>query len=179
VKIPFLYGLGMAVGGAVLTLILYLAGCYDSVQAFQSSTWIGIVFGLLIGATGLALAMRAGRNAQMMIPDGKWGYGKAVGTGVLAALFAALFGMGFTFLYATLINTGFSDLLYQAQVEKMQAKGISPDRIEAGEKMMRKFLSPVVLSVIQGINSFVFSVLLTLVIAIFMKKRLAIAENNS
>ena len=165
-------------GGAVLTLILYLAGCYDSVEAMNSSSWIGIVGGLAIGGTGLALAMRAKRTTRMMIAEQKWGYGQAVGTGVLAALFAALFGMVFMFLFTTIINSGFSDLLYQVQVEKMQGKGVPPDRIEAAEKVMRKFLSPVALSLFQAVNGFVVSVLLTLVIAIFVRQRFAVVENS-
>jgi len=175
VKIPLLYGLGMAVGGAVLTLILYLAGFHDSVEAMKSSRWIGIVGGLTIGATGLSLAMRASRATQMLTAEQQWGYGQAVGTGVLAGLFSALFGFVFMFLYATVINSGFSDVLYQAQVEAMQAKGIPAEKIEAAEKTMRKFLSPLVLSLFQTVIGFVWSVLLSLVIAIFVKKRVDVA----
>src|SRR5947209_2319977 len=121
----------MALGGSLLTLILYLAGAYDSVEAMNSSTWIGVVSGLAIGATGLALAMRAKRASQMIVAEPTWGYGQALGTGVLAGLVAAVLGSVFMFLFATLIDSGFSDMMYQGQVEKMQARGIAPEKIEA------------------------------------------------
>ena len=141
-KTPLTYGVIMAVATALLTLILFFGGFHDSAEQIQSGVGktIGFVVPLAISITCLALAMRE-KRANTPI-DHLWGYGSAVWTGILTALFATLFSAIFAYLYFGVINPGMTDLLFQAEVAKMEDKGVSPEQIDQAERFMRKMMSP-------------------------------------
>ncbi len=165
----------MAIGGAVLTLLLYLAGFHDSVEKLSAAQWTGALGGLAIGLACLALAMREKRAQHP--PEADWGYSSALGGGVLTALWGSVFGLGFAYAYFGLINPGFSDLIYQSQVAALEAKGLSAAQIEKIEPMMRKWMSPVAMTLMQGFMGFVWSLLLSLILAAFFRKRPELSES--
>lgn len=74
-----------------------------------------------------------------------------------------------SFVYFALVNPQFSDVLYQMQVTKMEEKGLSSTQIEQAEKIMRIFLSPIVLAISGIIQSMIGGVILSLIIAIFFR----------
>jgi len=167
-KIPLTYGFVLALGGALLLIALYLAGFYDNGEKLNVGQWIDGCVGLVIAITCLALAMREKRAAA---PAGtEWGYGSAFGAGVLTALFAAIFAGFFGYLYFAVINPNMSEVLYQAQVAKLEAKGLPPARLEDAEKMMQRFFTPAVLTCFRVLGTFVWTLLLSLVVAIFFRK---------
>lgn len=170
-KTSLTYGAAMAIAGAVLTLVLYLAGLHDAVEQLKTAQWAGTAGGVAIGVTCLALAMRDKRAQRPA--DADWGYGSALGGGVLTALWGSLFGMVTAYVYFGLVNPGFSDVILQSQVAAMEAKGVSAAQIERIEPMIRKWLSPVALTLTQGAMGFVWSFLLALIVAIFFRKRAA------
>jgi hypothetical protein len=112
------------------------------------------------------------RDKRAQFPaEEDWGYGSAVGIGVLTGLFGSLFGLVTTYLYFGIINPGFSDLIFQAQAAAMAEKGMSAAQIEKIEPMIRKWLSPVAMTLLQGFMGFIWSTLLSLLIAIFFRRR--------
>lgn len=159
----------MAVAGGVLTLLLYLTGLHDSVEKLTIAQWTGTIGGIAIGVTCLALTMREKRAQHPA--DSDWGYGSALGGGVLTALWGSLLGMVTAYVYFGLINPGFSEIVYQAQAAGMQAKGVSAAQIERMEPMLRKWMSPVVMTLMQGVMGFIWSFLLALIVAIFFRRR--------
>lgn len=173
-KTPLLYGALMAIIGALITFGLFFAGFHDTASKFQVGQWIGSGFGLLTGIVCLALAMRE-RRAEYPV-NRTWGYGPAVGTGVMTGLWAVLFGAVLAYVYFAIVNPNFGEFTYQMQVAKLQAKGMTPSQIEAASGVMRKFLSPVVMTIFQAIGGFVWSVILALIVAIFFRKPVAVAE---
>src|SRR4051812_44585446 len=113
-KTPLTYGFFSALGGAIVNLLLYFTGFHDSVEKLTSAQIVGGILGLAIVVTCLSLAMRDKRaNAPT---DTEWGYGSAFGTGLLTSLFIVLFGAITTYVYMGIINPGFSDVIYAAQV---------------------------------------------------------------
>jgi hypothetical protein len=177
-KTPLIYGAAMAIGGALLTLILFFAGFHDSAEKMGSgiAQSLGMVGGLLIAVVCLVLAMRDKRANTS--PDLPWGYGSALGTGVLTGLFSALFGAIFTYIYFAFLNPGVTNIMYEVELAKMEARGTPPEQIDAAEGMMRFMFSPGMATLVQTIVGIVVIVILSLIIAIFYKNRPAALQTE-
>ena len=177
-KTPLTYGVIMAVASALLTLGLFFAGFHDSVERIESGLgkFIAFVGPLAITIACLALAMREKRANTPA--DTSWGYGSALWTGVLTGLLAALFSAVFAYLYFAFINPGMTEVLYQAELAKLEAKGLSPEQIDRAEQFMRKMLSPGIVTVFQSIGGFLITVVLSLIIAIFYKNRAHVPDSG-
>ncbi len=159
----------MAIAGAVFTLVLFFAGFHDSAEKMTAAQWIGIIGGVGIGATCLALAMREKRT--QFPAEAEWGYGSALGVGVLSGLFASLFGLVTAYLYFVILNPGFSEVVFQAQLAAMEEKGVPAAQLEKMEPMLRMMSRPGTMVISQCIGGFISSVVLSLIIAIFFRKR--------
>lgn len=170
-KIPLIYGAAMAIAGALLTFILFFAGFHDSVEKMQSGIGqtIGMVGPAVIALVCLALAMRDKRANTP--PDLSWGYGSALGTGVLTGLFGALFGAIFAYIYLAFLNPELSDVMYDMQIAKMEDQGLPPEQIDGAKRIMRTMLSPGMMTLFQTFGGFLWTVGLSLIVAIFYKRR--------
>ena len=147
------------------TCILYGLGITQTGQVF------GTIGGLLITIVGLVYGMREIRESSA---DNSLGYGRAVGIGALMTLFSGIFGAVFHLLYGLVINPQFHELAYQAQIQAMEAKGIKAAQIESMEGMMRFFTGPVWFAVANLFGTPLFGTLLSLIIAIFLKRAPAV-----
>lgn len=170
-KLPLTYGSLLALIGALLTFGLFLAGLHDSPDKLHVAQPVSIVVMLAASITIFALAMRS-RRAQYP-SDREWSYGAAFGTGALTAVCAAVLGAIVSYIYFALVNPQFSDVLYQMQVTKLEEKGLGAAQIEQAEKVMRMFMSPIVLTISSLIQAIIGGVILSLIIAIFFRKPLA------
>ena len=167
-KVYLTYGFAMALAGSLLAIGLYLLGFHSQPDKLTTAQIIGTTGGLVIGVICITLGTQA-RRAEVPATE-EFGYGRALGTGVMIALVAATFNIGSTFLYCSLINPGFVDVIVQAQVEKFEAKGMSPAQIEGAEKMIRKFSGPVFQSISGFIGGLLFGTLISLVTAAILKR---------
>ncbi len=167
-KVYLTYGFAMALAGSLLAIGLYLLGYHSSADKLVTAQIVGVSGGLIIGAVCITLGTQA-RRAEIPATEA-FGYGRALGAGVMIALIAATFSIGSTFLYCAVINPGFVDVIVQAQVEKLEAKGLSSAQIEGAEKMIRKFSGPVVQSISGFFGGLLFGTLISLVTAAFLKR---------
>ncbi len=170
-KIPLTYGAIMAIAGAVLTLGLYFAGFHDNVEKFGAGQTVGMLGGLAISVSCLALAMREKRAS--FPASSEWGYGSALGGGVLTGLVASLLGVVTAYLYFAVINPGFGDMVLQAEMAKLEAKGIPSSAIAQAEGMIKFMTRPGVMLTMQAIVGFISAVVLSLILAIFFRHRTA------
>jgi len=168
-KIPLLYGFLIALANAIVTLVMYFAGFHDSPEKMMSARWLGFVIVLAIGGVGLWFAMRDKRAQAPATAE--WGYGSALGVGTLTALFAAVFGAVFTYIYFAIINPNMSEILVQTQLTAMQAKNVPQARIDAAEPVMRKMMSPVGVTCIGLLQAFIIGFIEALLVAIAFRKR--------
>ncbi len=168
-KLALTYALFMTLAGAALMLLLYFLGFQSDVEKFRAGQWIGGIGGVIISVIFLALAMREKRADFPAVEE--WGYGNALGSGILTALFASLFGVVTAYFYFFVLNPEFSEINHQMQIKAMQAKGMSEADIAKIEPAMRMFSKPALLIVFQVIGSFFFSVIISLIVAIFFRKR--------
>ena len=87
----------------------------------------------------LFLGIRARRDETQKEAD--FGYGTAVGAGTLISLVASFLSSVFAYVYYAFINPAFTDLMVQAQMAKMEARGMSGDQLEKAEAMTKWMMS--------------------------------------
>ncbi len=167
-KTTFLYGLGMAIAGAVLNFILYFAGMHDTPEKLQSSQTVGMVAGLVITVAGLVLAIRARRDETPLDED--FGYGRALGAGTLTALWGSLFGNLFNVAYMTVINPGLADVTREMQINAWEEQGLTPEQIDQAEGFLNMMSNPALQFVFGFIFAFLFSFVFALIIAAFIRR---------
>lgn len=175
-KTPLLYGFMSALVGAVVMFGLHFAGYYDEADKLGTGRTIGMVLGIVVIVAAMVLAIRE-RRADCPA-DKEWGYGSALGTAFLTGLFSTVFSTIVAYAYFSFINPGFSDLVFQAEVAKMEAAGAAQEQIDAASGIMRKMMSPGVMTVMQLFGGIVTSLLIALIVAIFFRKQPAAAPSE-
>jgi hypothetical protein len=162
------YGFGMALGGALLSFAMFFAGFHDSPAKLDTAQWIQMAGGLALGITGVVLGTKA-RRAEIPA-DAPFGYGSALGAGVMITLFAALLGLVTTYLYVAVINPHYGDVVLQAQSEKLEAKGLPAEQIEQIQRMSSVMMKPATMTAFTFVSGLFFGTLISLVTAAFLKR---------
>ena len=168
-KTPLLYGTLIAIIGALLTFGLFFAGYHDTPEKMKSVGWLPGVVGFVATIVGYILALRE-RRAEYPA-DKEWGYGSAFGTAFMTGLVSTVIGAVLSYVYLAIVNPHFAEVTYQAQVAAMEAKGIPSAQIEQAEPMMRKFINPTVMVVMQLVLGTILSAVIALIVAIFFRNR--------
>lgn len=167
-KTTFIYGLSMAIAGTLLNFMIYFLGFHDSPEKIGTAQTIGLIAGLVITVGGLVLAVKA-RRAET--PEGdNFGYGSALGAGVLTALWASLFGSISNVIYMAKINPGMQEMIIEGEITKLEEKGLSLEQIEQAEGMIRMMTSPAASGIAGFLMAFVVSVIISLIIAAILKR---------
>lgn len=168
-KTSLTYGFIMALGTSLVSLGFFFIGFHDKSESLQTSQNISLLLNSVIAIACILLAMREKRAA---VPaDQDWGYGSALGMGMLVSLWGTLFACVYTYAYFSFINPGIIDVMYQAQVVKMEEAGMSAADIAQAEPMMRKWMNPVFTTIISFFIIFFFNAVFSFISAIFVKNR--------
>jgi len=167
-KIYLTYGFYMALGGALLVLMLFFLGLHSDPAKLDLAQWVQGIVGLGISIACIVLGTKA-RRAEVPLTE-EFSYGSALGAGVMIVLFAALFGMGTSYLYSTVINPHFAEVIQQSQADKLEAKGVPADKIEQIQKMTATMMKPAVQAVFGFIAGMVFGTIISLITAAFLKR---------
>ena len=167
-KTSVIYGLGMGASGAVLAIVMYLLGLHSDPAKLPIAQAVGLVGGLGIAVTFVTFGIKA-RRAQVP-PGEEFGYGKAVGAGVMIALFSSLLGIATTYTYATVINPEFADVIVQAQLNQMEGQHAPAKQIEITEKVTRFMMKPVVQVAMSFVGGMVMGTAISLIAAAFLKR---------
>lgn len=167
-KTTLIYGLTMSIVGALLVFLLFFLGFHDSVEKLSTAQTIGLVAGLANAIVCLFLGIRARRSE---VPASEaFGYGRALGTGTLIALWSSIFGSIFHVIYMGLINPSFRDIIVQGELAKMEARGMSSTQIEQAEGMVRMMTGPIPSGIMALIFGFLFTFLFALIVAAFVRR---------
>lgn len=162
------YGFVMSLAGALLTLVLFFLGFHADAAKLQTANWIVFPVVLIISVASIVLGTKA-RRAEVPASE-PFGYGRALGAGVMIALFGAIFSVFFNYLYAHMINPGYNEVIVQAQIAKWEAAGMSGAQIERAEEMMRKMMTPVAQAIFGLVVAFVTGTIISLITAAFLKR---------
>jgi hypothetical protein len=163
------YGFFLALGGFVANLVLYFLNFHSEAAKFGTAQAIGSCLLLVIAITCISLGIKS-RRAQVP-PTEDFGYGRALGTGVMIALFAGLFSIVTNYLYFQVINPGMSEVIVQAQLDKMEAKGLTGDQLERAEKGVRFFMKPAMMALFGFISSIFWGTIISLIAAAVLKRK--------
>lgn len=162
------YGAAMAIAGAMLVMVLYLLGFHSDPAKLGTAQVLGTCGGIAIAVVCTVLGTKA-RRAEIP-PSEEFSYGQAFLAGFMIALFSSLFGIVTWVAYTTLINPDFSDVVVQAQMQQMEARGMKPAEIEAAEKMIRMMTSPFLQAIFSFFGGLVFGAIISLITAKFLKR---------
>ncbi|MCP5531213.1 MAG: DUF4199 domain-containing protein [Opitutaceae bacterium] len=168
-KTSLTYGFIMALGAALLSLGFFFAGYHDDPAKLESAQRISMVLNTAIAIITIVLGMREKR--ALTPADQNWGYGSALGTGLMVGLWGTLFSCIYSYAYFSFINPAINEMIYQAQVLKMEESGMSSAQIAQAEPMMRKWMSPAVMTVISFFVILFFNAIISFIAAIFVKNR--------
>lgn len=162
------YGFAMALAGGLITLALYFLGYHTDLQKAASGQWVGLPFYLAASVIILVLGIKA-RRAELPLSE-PFGYGRALGAGVMVIMFAAFFGIIFNYVYFQFINPGFADLMVQVRAEQMEAKNMSATQIEQMERFTRMMMKPAVMAIGGFVQSMFVGTIIALITASFLRR---------
>lgn len=167
-KPPVVYGIALALAAAFLNLALYFLGLHSDAAKLTEAQWISNIGMLVFGISCTVLGIK-GQRAET--PAGKgFGYGRALGAGVIVSLVAGLIGIATNWFYFEVINPGLRDLLVQTQLDKMAASGMSGDQLDKVEKGVRFFMQPLFIGLVTLITSVFWGTVISLIAAAFLKR---------
>lgn len=171
---PFFYGLVLAFGNIVLTLVFFFLG-YQTDKMLQGR-WIVTLLPLAMTIIVMWLGIKATREEAK---DRSLSYGKGVGTGVLIALYAGLIGAIYTFIHFTFINPNFADYAIDMVRQQWIARGMSDSQMEAAEKFTRLMYKPAVLAILGTIFSPLIGLVISLILSAFLKRKPEVVAENA
>jgi hypothetical protein len=163
-----LFGFVSALATAFVTLVLYFAGFHSDVAKLGAANWIGGLVDLAIAVTCVVLGTRAVREDNP--PGEAFGYGRALWAALRTAIVAVVIGTVFSYCYLAFINPGFSDVLLQDKMQKLEASGASGAKLEQAEAMTRMFLSPGWAAIFGLVFGMLYSLVIALIVAACMKR---------
>lgn len=172
-KTSLTYGFIMTLCGAFVGLGLYFTGLHSDPDKLKTAQTVGLILGLVISVTCILLGMREKRAGTPA--DKPWGYGSALGTGVMIGLFGTIFGAVYNYCYFAFIDPNFREVVLQAQIAGLEAKNLSSAQIEQAEPYIRPWLSPAAMTATGAVMGFIWNLVISLVVAAIVKNRPAAA----
>lgn len=170
------YGFVLALAGALLAMVLFFLGFNDTPEKMQSAKYISMLVGSIIAIVVIVLGVKDKRSQTPA--DKPWGYGSAFATGFMIGLVGAIFGAIFNYVFFAYINTGAQEVIWQGQRAAFEAKGLSADKIDQIEPMVRKWTTPPVMAIFGFIGALIFNTVFSLIIAAFTKNRPGVAAES-
>jgi hypothetical protein len=163
-----LYGFGLTLTSAVLTLVLYLTGFQSDVDKFLIGLGLGILLGLAAVVLFLILGIKAARAAAGAAAG--FSYGKALVSGLLITVFAAVFSAPFNCLYFGFINSEYTETTV-AWTTRMMEKGNLPQyKIDETVDKIRQRSTPLRQTINGAISALVGGAIISLIVAGVMKR---------
>lgn len=148
-----------------LALVIYTLLLYFLDQTFNKT--LGYV-SVIILIVGLVLGIKSFRDDAR---DGVLSYGQGVGAGTVIGLYAGIIGAVFTFLLYEVIDPDLQGKLLTFTEEKIIESGRVPEEMmDQMIKQQKMFLKPWVLAVGGVVNNVFYSVVISLIASIFLKK---------
>jgi hypothetical protein len=152
-------GLILGFIAAIYTLIIYF---FDVIF----SPYQGYVF-YLIQAVFLFILIKAYRENYRY---GVITYGQAVSSGVIISLYTAIIYSAFIYILYAFIDTGLVNKQLAFIEDTFVKSGVPQKFIDSGLEMQKKFLQPAIYASTRLVSNFIGGIILTLIIAIFIKK---------
>lgn len=159
------YGLILGLAIVIYTLVLHFLGAGQN----KVAGWGTFVF--------TAVAVYVGsKNFRDKVLDGYISYGRALGTGMLIVVFAALIHSFFNYVFYAYISPESMQDMFIATEEALIEAGTPDDQIELTVEMMKKFTSPMSIAISGIFTSAFVGLIISLITAAFVKNEKNIFE---
>ncbi len=162
------YGFYMAFGSALIVFALYFLGFHSEAAKIDLAGKIQMGVGLAVSITCIVVGTKE-RRAELSAAE-NFSYSSALAAGFMIVLFASLFSAVFNYLYSTVINPGFIEIMLQAQSGKLEAQGLSAEKVEQINGFTRKMMQPAIQAGLGLLGGLFFGTLLSLITAAFLKR---------
>jgi len=163
-----LFGFISALACSFVTLVLFFAGFHSDVSKLGTANVVGGVANLAIAITCMVLGTKAVREDNP--PEEAFGYGRALWAGFRIAAVSTVISSVFSYCYFAFINPGFSDVLLQDKMTKLEASGVSGAKLEQAESMTKMFLAPGPAAIFGLVIGLIFGLVVSLIVAAFLKR---------
>jgi hypothetical protein len=167
-KICALFGFISALAGAFLILTMFFLGLHSDISKLGIANTVGSVGALVVSVACTVLGVKAW-GAELPAGEG-FGYGRALQAGVLITLFGSAFSSVFIYAYHRFINPGLSDILLQDSFNKLEARGLSGERLDKMEAFNRVLFTPFWEAVTGLVFGIIVGVIMSLVVAAILKR---------
>jgi hypothetical protein len=147
-----------------LVLIIYTVLLYITDLTFNTGMGV-LVYVILIA--GIFIGTKSYRDKVL---DGSISYGKALTTGVLISVFAAIIISVFIYILYKWIDPGLMDKIVKMKEDKMLDRGMSADQVEQAMNMAKKFMSPLITMIGSIISYVLIGTIISLVTSAILKK---------
>ncbi len=168
-KTYLLYGFISSLAGAFITLLLYFGGLHSDLAKLGTAQWVGGLLGLAVVVTCTILGIKARR--EEVPKDQDFGFGKSFFAGFMIGAFATFFSAAFNYIYNVYINPGFTEIMLQDRLNKMEASGMSGDKLDQAENMTRSMFHPLPQAIFFVVFSLIIAVVLSLIMAGFFTRK--------
>lgn len=164
------YGLYYSLTSIVIDIVFFL------LDLGSSMNWLNGTLKLILGVAIIYLGMKARRDEEL---GGFMPYSQALGFGSVMVLFSALILSVYAYVHMTFVDPEGIDRVMKEVKEQMILKNSSEEEIEMSLGMMRKMKSPAFSVPMSFIGSFIWGFILSLIIAIFVRKNDPNEDYNS
>lgn len=154
-----IYGLYVGIVLTLFSVILYVTG--------QTQNKVLGYLSIPIYIAAIAVAQINYRNREL---NGEMSYGQGVGFVAALMLFSGIITALYTLIIYK-IDPGLIEQLKNLQEQKMAAKGMSDDQIDAGMQMVSKFMTPGIMAIFSLFGSVIMGTIVSLVTSIFTQKK--------
>jgi hypothetical protein len=167
------YGLATGILSGIWSIVTFQLIGWLNRTAFHNSLpaadirSIGGIFSVVILIIGIWLGMREVRRRNHDILS----FGLAIKTGVLIAVITAIILGGFSWLYCTVINPGYTDYMVLDARQTMQTAGKSPAEIAARLDSVRQQFSAGSQVVQALVGQAAIGTIISLIFAAFLKTK--------
>jgi hypothetical protein len=167
-KTPLLYGVGVTVVTAVITIVAQLLGYWTDPEKLLVGMVVGLGSAIVVITAGIVLGTQRARAEQ---GAGEFSYGSAYKNGVMIALFAAASGLLFNYVFFTVLVPDFTSTQAEFVRSMMEKLNAPPDKIdEAVESVRAK--GTLVAQLRSGfVSTVVLGAIISLITSAFLKRK--------
>jgi len=152
--------------GVIMGIVMIIYNLIMFFLDLSLEQWVGWVSYIVM----IAIIVVSTINYRDKVLGGAITYGQALGFGVMVVLFSSIISSIYTYVFVTVIDPEFANKILAMTEQKMVAKGIPEQQIEAGLSMQKKFMSPIMMSVFVIPVTVFFGCIFSLITSAFLKK---------
>ncbi|HEX2934924.1 MAG TPA: DUF4199 domain-containing protein [Bacteroidales bacterium] len=155
-------------GMIIFSFILYIAGLNEG-TSLNMLSYVILIGGIMYGI----------KQVRDKIQNGFISYGRAVGSGTLVALFASIILAFYMFILMKYVDNSMIAKSIELTQQKWSEGGMTDDQVESMTKMVEPFITPGFMAFGTVFSITFVGVIISLIVAAFMKKEPNIFANNT